>query len=53
MAKITRKEVIKHGNVTTVYRNVGTTPTTKIKGVAPVTVKKNPKTIGNVITLGK
>lgn len=48
MAKIIKKDAIKRYNVTTVYRNKGTTPETTIKGVKPKVVKRNPKKIGNV-----
>ena len=43
MAKIFKKETIQRGNVTTVYKNLGNTPTSSIKDLKqkPVTRSHN------------
>lgn len=45
MAKIIKKDIIQRGNVTTVYKNLGNTPTSSIKDMKqkPVKVSHNPK----------
>ena len=43
MAKIIKKDVIKRGNITTVYKNIGSTPESSIKDLKqkPVTRPHN------------
>ena len=59
MAKIVKRNVIKRGNVTTVYKNTGDTilytniegnPDLKrsVKSLKQRTVKRSPKKIGNI-----
>lgn len=59
MAKIVKRNVIKRGNVTTVYKNAGDTilyaniegnPDLKrsVKSLKQRTVKRSPKKIGNI-----
>ena len=45
MAKIFKKDVIQRGKVTTVYKNIGNTPTSSIKDLKQKPVKRshNPK----------
>lgn len=50
MARVIKRDVIKRGNVTTVYRNIGNTPDRSIKDLKQKPVKKpsNRKTIGHI-----
>lgn len=41
MAKIVKKDVIKRGNVITVYKNIGSTPESSIKDLKQKPVKRN------------
>lgn len=50
MARVIKKDMIKRGNVTTVYRNMGNTPDISIKDLKQRPMKKpsNRKSIGHI-----
>lgn len=54
MAKIIKKDVIQRGNVTTIYKNMGNTPTASIKDLKQRPVKRshNPQKGKSIRRLG-